>query len=135
MKYLDSYFFKIKLIYVWLINILISSIIWLAFWLILLVGTIPIHKEISLCLTMGFVLGTVITGIVFLMRGVNTFFRKAELVEELVNNAKTKEEIVEIQNDEFKKLRDLSFHQQTGARLREIYSVMKARYELLPNKN
>ena len=104
MKYLDSYFFKIKLIYVWLINILISSIIWLAFWLILLVGTIPIHKEISLCLTMGFVLGTVITGIVFLMRGVNTFFRKAELVEELVNNAKTKEEIVEIQNDEFKKL-------------------------------
>ena len=123
MKLLDIFFLKTNLIYVWLINTIISSIIWILVW-----------KEVKLCLIMSSILGLVVTGIVSLIRSANNFYRKAEFIEQLVTDAKFKEDIVEIQNGEFKKLRGMSFHQQTTYKIQEIYAVMKARYELLPNK-
>ena len=87
-----------------------------------------------LFLIMGFLLGSMITAMIKIGRNANEFFREAEDLELKIKKATSKEDLALVYNRDFQNLCKKSFHERTGARLREISSVAKARFDLLPNK-
>jgi hypothetical protein len=81
--------------------------------------------------TIGTLMGSLMTMMVSVGRASQKFYREADMVEQLVKTANTKEELEHIWSNEFKTLANKSFHQQSGSRLLEIKTIIKTKYEML----
>lgn len=84
---------------------------------------------------MGLMMGSALSSMIYLARSADKFYREADEIEELAKKATTKDQIYDLWHNRLVPLKDKSFHRQTGARVNEIASMMKARHELLPEKS
>jgi len=89
-----------------------------------------LKDPIAFYLTLGTVMGSLGTMLLSLGRYAQKFYREADMIEQLVKTANTKEELEHIWANEFKALANKSFHQQTGSRLLEIKTIIKTKYEI-----
>ena len=114
-----------KLIYVY-ITILISiisltSILSLMNWNVISKMILPFSLFISLP----------ITGIIWIARQAETFFRKADSIEEQLNNLTTLDQLINLYNNQFIPLSKTSFQQHTTARLNELNGIFKTKSQYL----
>lgn len=133
MKKFELFFYEVKLWKVWIINIIFITSASFIFAHIM-DFTIGVHSNFinSFSIFMGFVFGSTLTGMMYLSRVANTFFREADKIEELTKKATNKKQIIELWNTRFIPLQEKSFHRQTGQRLKELSILMNTRYEFLP---
>ena len=133
MKKFNYFFLEMKLWKVWLINMtaigLISCIIGN-----IMDKSLGINSNFiqSFSIFMGIMFGTMITGMMYLTRSADKFYREADEIEELAKKATTKDEIYDLWHTRLVPLKDKSFHRHTGARVNELATMMRTRHELLP---
>jgi len=72
-----------------------------------------------------------ITGIIWITRQADTFFRKADSIEEQLNNLTTLDELINLHNNQFIPLSKTSSHQHTTSRLKELHAIFKTKYQYL----
>jgi hypothetical protein len=72
-----------------------------------------------------------ITAIIWISRQANTLFRKADSIEEQLNNLTTLDELINLHYNEFIPLSKKSFHQHTASRLKELHAIFKTKYQYL----
>jgi len=138
-NYFDHFFENLHLFKVWVIFCIVCTIMFFLIWTSMdnLLSTSNADKlsnhlkdPIAFYLTLGTVMGSLGTMLLSLGRYAQKFYREADMIEQLVKTANTKEELEHIWANEFKALANKSFHQQTGSRLLEIKTIIKTKYEI-----
>ena len=85
----------------------------------------------ELLLLMSSVIAVLTTSMTFVLRSLNTFYRKADAIEEKAKVAETISELQAIYANELKPLyKDAGFQQQ-GDRLRQIHQYMEGKHDIL----
>ncbi len=135
MKKFNYFFLEMKLWKVWLIN-MIGITILSYITANMMDSSLGIHSNFmqSFSIFMGVMFGSILTGIIYLTRAADKFYREADEIEELAKKATTKEQIYDIWHTRLVTLKDKSFHRHTGTRIAEIAAMMRARHELLPEE-
>lgn len=115
----------------WLVSTIFGFVIW-TFFSYIDNDNLSLLKTFYLNLFLGFVIG----GIMFLLyistfRKELLFSKYSKEVEELVENAKTKEELLLISENEFSKLKNLRSSLYNNIKINEIFAVMKTKYKYL----
>jgi hypothetical protein len=135
MKKFNYYFSEMKMWKVWLINMIgITMLSYIA--ANIMDNSLGIHSSFIQAFTiiMGIMFGSMLTGMLYLSRFADKFYREADEIEELAKKATTKEQIYDIWHTRLVALKDKSFHRNTGARVNELAVMMRARHELLPEE-
>ena len=79
------------------------------------------------------IVGLVTCLFIWLTKIANTFFRKADDIEDKANNAQTREELEDIYNKEFLPLSKTSFHHQTRDRLNQLNVLIHTKHRYIVN--
>jgi uncharacterized membrane protein (DUF485 family) len=133
MKKFNYFFLEMKLWKVWLINMIFIGLISYIMGNLINMSLNTRSGFIqSFSIFMGIMFGTMITGVMYLTRAADKFYREADEIEELAKKATTKNEIYDLWHGRLVPLKDKSFHRHTGVRVRELAAMMQARHELLP---
>lgn len=114
-----------KLIYVYII-ILISITS-----LISLLSLMNWNDLSKMILPFSIIMSLPITGIIWITRQGDTFFRKADSIEEQLNNLTTLDELINLHYNQFIPLSKTSFHQHTTSRLKELHEIFYTKYQYL----
>jgi hypothetical protein len=135
MKKLNNFLEKAPLWKVFIIGWIVGTIISCSMWSLLLlteidVLTLSILLKLSLFFGL-FVGGGMLTLLTSMMRSSSKFWEYAKEVEKLVDEANTKQDIIDIEEDEFQKLRKMSIGNPHSYEVRRIFTIMETKYKLL----
>ena len=115
----------------WLVSTIFGFVIWTCFSYIDN-DNLSLLKIFHLNLFLGFVTGGIMFSLyVSMFRKELLFSKYFKEVETLVENAKTKEELLLISENEFSKLKELSRSYYHYLKVKEIFAVMKTKYKYL----
>lgn len=115
----------------WLVSTIFGFVIWTCFSYIDN-DNLSLLKIFHLNLFLGFVTGGIMFSLyVSMFRKELLFSKYFKEVETLVENAKTKEELLLISENEFSKLKELSISYYHSLEVKEIFAVMKTKYKYL----
>ena len=115
----------------WLVSTIFGFVIWTCFSYIDN-DNLSLLKIFHLNLFLGFVTGGIMFSLyVSMFRKQLLFSKYSKEVETLVENAKTKEELLLISENEFSKLKESSIDYYHTLKVKEIFAVMKTKYKYL----
>ena len=115
----------------WLVSTIFGFVIWTCFSYIDN-DNLSLLKIFHLNLFLGFVTGGIMFSLcVSMFRKELLFSKYFKEVETLVENAKTKEELLLICENEFSKLKNLRSSLYNNIKINEIFAVMKTKYKYL----
>ena len=115
----------------WLVSTIFGFVIWTCFSYIDN-DNLSLLKILHLNLFLGFVTGGIMFSLyVSMFRKQLLFSKYSKEVETLVENAKTKEELLLISENEFSKLKESSIDYYHTLKVKEIFAVMKTKYKYL----
>lgn len=115
----------------WLVSTIFGFVIWTCFSYIDN-DNLSLLKIFHLNLFLGFVTGGIMFSLyVSMIRKQLLFSKYSKEVETLVENAKTKEELLLICENEFSKLKESSIDYYHTLKVKEIFAVMKTKYKYL----
>ena len=115
----------------WLVSTIFGFVIWTCFSYIDN-DNLSLLKIFHLNLFLGFIIGGIMFSLyVSMFRKELLFSKYSKEVETLIKNAKTKEELLLISENEFSKLKNLRSSLYNNIKINEIFSVMKTKYKYL----
>jgi len=93
---------------------------------------IPASRVFTGSLALGAIMGAGFTGMIYLMRKAQQFYRDCNTLEDKVKTAKSRVELGDLYFQDFTELRKRAFHDRMYSRLGEIHTRMQTVVGFLP---
>jgi type VI protein secretion system component VasK len=134
MSKINNYFAKAALWNVYFVSSTVLSLIFYGF-VMLMAGDQVIphrpHWQISVALTVGYMIGLMLVMMVWMMRASDKFWQAAKALEGKIKEANTKEDLKALYNGDFQALRKMAGGTPHYSELNRLYAILDTKHSLI----